>query len=80
MSLPTPRIGAAGEAGVGVLMATMPIKSEPRLRNIKEGPDGKWSSLTYRSSSYGLVGAVMRSESRDSWAAAAIKFKVNNKA
>ena len=40
----------------------------------REGPDGQWSSWT--SSSHGLTAADMRSEPRDSWAAAAIKFRV----
>ena len=34
----------------------------------REGPDGQWSSWT--SSSHGLTAADMRSEPRDSWAAA----------
>ena len=42
----------------------------------REGPDGQWSSWT--SSSHGLTAADMRSEPRDSWAAAAIMFRVRS--
>ena len=39
-----------------------------------EGPDGQWSDWDWAAG--GLTAANMRSEPRDSWAAAAIKFSV----